>query len=118
MDFPLEVCSHFCLQVSNIDQVVVDTHRAGIAKLPLEVCLTNTTTFESESKEVKECVGYLEATPLVHPSSSLKFQHLGTSKRSSSSKEPPKLELKLLLSSFRYAFLVKTLLFQLLLMGH
>jgi len=105
MDFPLEVNSIFCLQVSDIDQVAVKTYRTGIARFPLEVCLTNASIFEFESEEVKECARYLEAASLVHPSSSLKFEDLGTSKMSSSSKKPPKLELKPLPSSLRYAFL-------------
>ena len=104
MKFPSE--THSCFQISDRDVIMADeTCETDFLKLPLEVCLTLSTLVKSKDAEVKECERYLEATPLFPPSMQPKVEDLKSCQPTSPPKEPPKLELKLLPSNLRYAFL-------------
>lgn len=115
IDFPSEILSYF--QINNLELLVVaDPYRVGISKLPLEVCLIHSITLESKNEENSECLKYLEASSLFHPSNKLKLEKLGSFMPTYSSKKPSKLDLKRLLSNLRYVFLGQDFTFWLLLM--
>ena len=82
-----------------------ETCAIDFLKLPLKVCLTRSTPVKFNDEEVKECERYLDATPLFPPSMQPKVEDLKSYQPTSPPKEPPKLELKLLPSNLRFAFL-------------
>ncbi|XP_035545065.1 uncharacterized protein LOC118348171 [Juglans regia] len=98
MEFQSEV--HSCFQISDRNMAKADeTYGAKFLKLPLEVCLTHSTSIESEDEKVKKCERYLKATPSLSHSIKSKVEELNLSQPTS-----PKLELKPLPSNLRYAF--------------
>ncbi|KAK4567385.1 hypothetical protein RGQ29_003257, partial [Quercus rubra] len=88
MKFPSE--THSCFQISDQDVIMADeTCAIDFLKLPLEVCLTHSTP-------VKFKVSSFNAP---------KVEDLKSCQPTSPPEEPPKLELKPLLSNLRYTFL-------------
>lgn len=105
MKFPFEVNS--CFQIDVVEKLVAESFKDDNLKLPLEACITKSKTTDDKDPNVKECARYLEELQPITLSHKQKFEELGVSedKSNAMSEDPPKLELKPLLSRLKYAYL-------------
>ncbi|KAL5562744.1 hypothetical protein UlMin_032491 [Ulmus minor] len=106
MKFPSNVSS--CFEISILDKVVAEKFHESFPSSSLENCIVNGQIVGNfDDEEILECVNNLDALPIFEGPKSSKFRELGVLNvnTTSSTKEPPKLELKELPSHLRYAFL-------------
>ena len=93
-------------RIDVVDSIIHDTDTVPTDKL--EACITNMTETELDA-EILECINYLDKPfrfKVTQPIESLELPKKDRIKPSI--EEPPQLELKLLLSHLRYAFLGKS----------
>ncbi|KAL6315159.1 hypothetical protein AAG906_037391 [Vitis piasezkii] len=98
-----------CFAISVLDRVVAETFHETFPTSPIENFIMNGRTLGTlcDDDDIIECVNNLEALPTYGFPKKLKFKELEAIHVNNHTlkKEPPKLELKLLPSHLRYAFL-------------
>ncbi|RVW60745.1 hypothetical protein CK203_053023 [Vitis vinifera] len=98
-----------CFAISVLDRVVAETFHETFPTSPIENFIMNGRTFGTlcDDDDIIECVNNLEALPTYGFPKKLKFKELEAIHVNNHTlkKEPPKLELKLLPSHLKYAFL-------------
>ncbi|WJZ98601.1 hypothetical protein VitviT2T_017113 [Vitis vinifera] len=107
MKFPSDVDA--CFAISVLDRVVAETFHETFPTSPLENFIMNGRTLGilCDDDDIIECVNNLDALPTYEFPKKLKFKELGAIhvNNHTSKKKPPKLELKVLPSHLKYAFL-------------
>ena len=108
MKFPFDVDA--CFAISVLDRVVAETFHETLPTSPLENCIMNGRnlgTLCDDDDDIIECVNNLDALLTYEFPRKLKFEELEAIHVNNHTlkKKPPKLELKLLPSHLRYAFL-------------
>ena len=96
-----------CFNIDVIDEFVVDIFEESYPKEPLEACLAQSDTTNSENSKISNCAHYLEASPPYLPKGKPENITLGinTTPQKPSIIEAPSLELKLLPYHLKYAYL-------------
>ncbi|WKA10697.1 hypothetical protein VitviT2T_028257 [Vitis vinifera] len=107
MKFPSDVDA--CFAISVLDRVVAETFHETFPSSPLENCIMNGRNLGTlcDDDDIIECVNNLDVLPTYEFPRKLKFEELEAIHVNNHTlkKEPPKLELKLLPSHLRFAFL-------------
>ncbi|XP_058189228.1 uncharacterized protein LOC131306817 [Rhododendron vialii] len=96
-----------CFNIDVIDELVVENFEESHLAEPLEACLVQSGTTDSDNSKISNCAHYLEASPPYLPKGKLEYLTLGesTTPQKPSIIETPSLELKPLPSHLKYAYL-------------
>ena len=105
LKFPIDEKEEECFRVDVADSSIHDTDVVPPPTDKLEACITNMTDSELDA-EIQECINYLDKPYYFKSTPPVESLELPKKDRIKPSiKEPPQLELKLLPSHLRYAFI-------------